>query len=124
VHDVAAAFAAAAAPVPATTLTPRLVQAAAPLLAAHALRLPAGAWPRLAAAVAVALLPLPLILLAGWEALSVANELLSVVLPAPLSFYLVTTQAGALALLLALTYGALPLLAAHQLRLQHEESHV
>jgi hypothetical protein len=28
-----------------------------------------------------------------------------------------------LALLLALTYGALPLLAAHQLRLHHEESH-
>jgi hypothetical protein len=123
VRDVAAAFAASAAPAPRATLAPRVLRAAAPLLAAHTRRLPAVAWPRLAAAIAVALLPLPLILLVGWQTLSVANDLLSVVLPARLSFYLVATHAAALALLLAVTYGAVPLLAAHQLRLQHEETH-
>ena len=101
-----------------------LLLAATPLLAANAHRLPAAAWPRLAAAIAVAVLPLPAILFVGWHALEAANRLLSSVLPATLSFYLVATHAAVLALLLGLTYGAVPLLAAHQLRLQHEDTHV
>ena len=35
----------------------------------------------------------------------------------------VLSHAALLALLLAVTYGAVPLLAAHQLRLQHEDTH-
>ena len=70
------------------------------------------------------MLPLPAILFVGWHALEAANRLLSSVLPAALSFYLVATHAAVLALLLGLTYGAVPLLAAHQLRLQHEDTHV
>ena len=123
VRAVTAAFAAAPAPVPAPGLTARVLHAAAPLLAVNARRLPAVAWPRMAAAIAAALLPLPLILLAGWEGLSIANHLLSAVLPEGLSFYLVATHGAALGLLLAVTYGAVPLLAAHQLRLQYEDTH-
>lgn len=120
---VADAFVASPAPAPPPELGPRLLHAAAPLLAVHARRLPAVAWPRLAAAIAAALLPLPLILLVGWEALSAANSLLSTVLPERVSFYLVAAHATVVALLLAVTYGAVPLLAAHQLRLHHEETH-
>jgi hypothetical protein len=120
---VAAAFAGAPDVAPPGRLSPRLLLAAAPLLAANARRLPAVAWRRLAAALAAAVLPLPAILFLAWHALTAANGLLSSVLPASLSFYLVATHAAVLALLLGVTYGALPLLAAHQLRLQHEDSH-
>jgi anti-sigma factor RsiW len=112
------------APTAAPDLGARVRHAAAPLLAANAVRLPAVAWRRFAAAIAVAVLPLPLVLFVGWEALSTVNRLLSAVLPERLSFYLVATHAALLALLLAVTYGAVPLLAAHQLRLQHEDTHV
>ena len=123
VHAVTAAFAAAPAAVPPPGLTADVLRAAAPLLAVNARRLPAVAWPRMVGAIAAAVLPLPLILFAGWEGLSIANHLLSAVLPAGLRFYLVATHAAVLALLLAVTYGAVPLLAAHQLRLQHEDTH-
>jgi len=108
-------------PAPPHGLTGRLLDAAAPLLAAHARRLPAVAWPRMAAAIAVAILPLPLILFVGWESLAAAQHLLATVLPGRLSVYLVAAHASVLALLLAITYGAVPLLAAHQLRLRYEE---
>jgi hypothetical protein len=111
------------APSASPVLGPWVLHAAAPLLVANAHRLPATAWRRFAAAIAVAILPLPLILFVGWEALSTANRLLSTVLPAGVSFYLVATHAALLGLLLAVTYGAVPLLAAHQLRLQHEDTH-
>lgn len=111
------------APTAAPALGARVLRAAAPLLAANAHRLPAVAWRRFAAAIAVAVLPLPFILFVGWESLSTVNRLLSAVLPARVSFYLVATHAAVLALLLAITYGAVPLLAAHQLRLQHEDTH-
>jgi len=100
-----------------------VLSAAGPLLAANARRLPAAAWRRLAAAIAVAVLPLPLILLVGWRALHALNDLLATILPDSLRLYLLATQALAVALLLAVTYGALPLLAAHQLRLQLEDTH-
>jgi hypothetical protein len=123
VQAVRAAFDAAPAPVPSDALTAHVLGLATPLLATNAHRLPAVAWPRMAAAIAVALLPLPVILLAGWRALELADRLLSAVLPPRLSFYLVATHAAVLALVLAITYGAVPLLAAHQLRLRHEEPH-
>jgi anti-sigma factor RsiW len=113
--------------IPAPIATPELgthvLRTAAPLLVTNAHRLPTGAWRRFAAAIAVSVLPLPLILFVGWEALSTVNRLLSAVLPERLGFYLVATHAALLALLLAITYGAVPLLAAHQLRLQHEDTH-
>jgi hypothetical protein len=111
------------APSPSPALATHVLDAAAPLLSANAHRLPAAAWRRLAAAIAVAILPLPLILFVGWEALSTVNRLLSTVLPAGVSFYLVATHAVLLGLLVAVTYGAVPLLAAHQLRLRHEDTH-
>jgi hypothetical protein len=123
VRAVAAAFAAAPAVVPRGRLSPAVLLAAAPLLATNAHRLPAAAWRRLVAAIAVAVLPLPAILFLGWHVLEAANRLLSSVLPEALSFYLVATHAAVLALLLGITYGAVPLLAAHQLRLQHEDTH-
>jgi len=109
------------APAPPHGLTDQVLYAAAPLLAAHARRLPAVAWPRMVAAIAIAILPLPLILFVGWEALATAQRVLATVLPGHLSVYLVAAQASVLALLLAITYGAVPLLAAHQLRLRYEE---
>jgi hypothetical protein len=123
VQSVRAAFDAAPAPAPAEALTAHVLRVAAPLLATNAHRLPAVAWPRMIAAIAAALLPLPAILLAGWEALAAADRVLSAILPERLSLYLVATYAAVLALVLAITYGAVPLLAAHQLRLQHEDSH-
>jgi hypothetical protein len=120
---VAAAFAVAPAIVPHGRVSPGVLLAAAPMLVANARRLPAAAWRRLAAAIAVAVLPLPAILFIGWHVLEAANRLLSSVLPGSLSFYLVATHATVLALLLGITYGAVPLLAAHQLRLQYEDTH-
>jgi hypothetical protein len=120
---VAAVFACAPAIAPHGRLSPGVLLAAAPMLAANARRLPAAAWRRLAAAIAVAVLPLPAILFIGWHVLEAANRLLSSVLPGSLSFYLVATHAAVLALLLGITYGAVPLLAAHQLRLQYEDTH-
>jgi len=73
----------------------------------------------LARVVGAALLPLPAIMLVDAYALCSAYALLSAILPAALSFCLVLNYAVLLALLLALTYGVIPLLAARQLRLQH-----
>jgi hypothetical protein len=120
---VAAAFAGAPAIATHARLSPAVLLAAAPMLTANARRLPAAAWRRLAAAIAVAVLPLPAILFIGWHVLEAANRLLSSVLPGSLSFYLVATHGAVLALLLGITYGAVPLLAAHQLRLQLEDTH-
>ncbi len=123
VHRVRTVLDGAPGPLPSPGIRARVLGAAAPLLVANAHRLPAVAWRRMAAAIAAAVLPLPLILLLGWETLSTANRVLSTILPERLSFYLVATQAALLGLLLAITYGAVPLLAAHQLRLQHEDLH-
>jgi hypothetical protein len=48
---------------------------------------------------------------------------LSAVLPGALSLYLVFNYAATLALLLALTYSAIPILAERQARLRREEVH-
>jgi hypothetical protein len=52
-----------------------------------------------------------------------AERLLSAVLPGALSTFVVANYAILLALLLALTYGAVPILAERQARGQREEIH-
>jgi anti-sigma factor RsiW len=107
-------------PVAPRGLGPAVLHAAAPLLAGHSRR--AAGW-RLVRAFAAALLPLPLIVLVDVGLLSMAYRLLSTVLPEGLSLYLVFNQAVLLALLFALTYGSIPLLAARQAGGLAEESH-
>jgi len=77
----------------------------------------------LVAAVAAALLPLPLILMIDIWALGAIYGGLTRLLPPALSFYLVVNYAAVLALLGTLTYGAIPLLAERQARSQREALH-
>ena len=114
------AFAAAAPPEPSPLLAARVRAAARPLLAArrrHAERR------ALAAAVVAALLPLPLIVLVDVWALQAIYGGLSHFLSPTVSFYLVANYAAVLALLGALTYGAIPFLAERQARGRHEALH-
>jgi hypothetical protein len=92
-------------------LTGRVLTAAAPLLAAQARR---AARVRLARALAAALVPLPAIVLLDLSLVRAAYHALSAVLPHAVSLYVVGNYAAFLALLLALTYGAIPFLAARQ----------
>jgi hypothetical protein len=110
---VGAAFSAHPVETPSPALAARVLTAARPLLAAkrrHAAR------HALAAAVAAALLPLPIILLVDIWALGTMYAWLTRLLPPALSLYLVVNYAAVLALLGALTYGAIPLLAERQAR--------
>jgi len=116
---LAPALRAYAAPEPPPTLGRAVLRAAAPLLAAHAAPVPRPAW----RALAVALLPLPLVLVADWFLVRGAHTLLSGILPDALSLYLAGSYAVLLATLLGLTYAAVPLLAARQLRASPEEHH-
>jgi len=106
------------APVPAE-LAARVQRATAPLLARNARR---AVWWSLARAVGVSLLPLPLLLAIDAYLLRTAYAWLSTVLPGALSLYLVVEYTALVALMLTLTYGAIPLLTERQLRLQREES--
>jgi hypothetical protein len=108
--DVSAALAAAAPGVPAG-LTARVLSAAEPLLAANAAR---AARRRLVRALAAGLVPLPAILVLNFWLVRTGYDLLTRFLPETLSLYVVTNWVGFLALLLALTYGAIPFLAARQ----------
>ena len=112
----------AAAPVPAPppALARRVLAAAAPLLARNARR---AAWPTLARALAAALLPLPVILLLDFYLVRAAFGLLVAILPTALGAYLVFNYTATFALLLALTYGAIPIFVERQVRLRREESH-
>ncbi len=115
-----AAFAADHVAPPSPGLESRVLHAAAPILASrrhHAAR------PAVAAALAAALLPLPLILVIDVWALQAIYAGLSRLLPPALSFYLVVNYAAVLALLGTLTYGAIPLLAERQARGRHEVLH-
>jgi len=76
-----------------------------------------------AAAVTAALVPLPLILMIDVWALGAMYGWLVRLLPPALSLYLVVNYAAVLALLGALTYGAIPLLAERQARGIREVSH-
>jgi hypothetical protein len=100
-------------------LSTRALAAAAPLLARNARR---SAWRRLGRAVAAAVVPLPFILALDAWVVRTAYHLLSLVLPGALSIFVAANYAALLALLLALTYGAVPILAERQ-GLRFEESH-
>lgn len=105
---------------PAPELEDRIRADARPLLAArrrHAARR------SLVAALAAALLPLPLILAVDLWALQAIYETLRRLLPEALSLYLVVNYAAVLALLGALTYGAIPVLAERQARGYNEALH-
>ncbi len=108
-----------AAPEPPPALARAVLRAAAPLLAARAGPVPRPAW----RALAVTLLPLPLVLVADWFLVRGAHALLAGILPDALSLYLAGSYAVLLATLLGLTYAAVPLLAARQLRPSPEEHH-
>jgi hypothetical protein len=105
-------------PPPPADFVPRVLRAAAPLLAARARR---GALVR---PLLVALLPLPLIVVANLAAAGLLHAVLSLVLPAPLTTYLVAQYGLFVLLALTLAYGAVPLLADRQARATLEESHV
>jgi hypothetical protein len=117
VGTLTAALAASPAPEPPPGLTARVLRAAGPLLGRRA------AWPALGRAVAAALVPLPIILWIDWLVVRTAERLLSAVLPDALSTFVVVNYSILLALLLALTYGAVPILAERQARGQREELH-
>ena len=114
---IAQAFAASPVPEPPPGLTARVLRAAGPLLGRRA------AWPALGRAVAAALVPLPIIVWIDWLVVRTAERLLSAVLPGPLGTFVVVNYSILLLLLLALTYGAVPILAERQARGQREESH-
>jgi len=113
---VAQALAAGTAPEPPPALAAHVARAAAPLLERNARRV---AW----RAVAAALVPLPLVLLLDVWIVRTIHTLLVAVVPAPLGAYVVFNYSALLALLLALTYGAVPIVAARQLRPAFGGSH-
>jgi hypothetical protein len=92
-------------------LTAQVLAAAAPLLAANAAR---AARRRLVRALAAGLAPLPAILALDFWLVRTGYDLLTRFLPDALSLYVVANWVGFLALLFALTYGAIPFLAARQ----------
>lgn len=106
-----ARLAPAAEPAAPAGLTARVLLAAAPLLAANAAR---AARRRLARALVAGLLPLPAVVALNVWLVRSAYEVLARVLPDALSLWVVANWAGFLVLLLALTYGAIPFLAARQ----------
>jgi hypothetical protein len=103
---------------PPAALQACVLRAAAPLLAQHARRI---SWSGVLRPVAAALVPLPLVLLVDAYLVRTAHDVLQTLLPSALSTYLVFNYGALLALLLTLTYGAIPLLADRQMRLRHEE---
>ena len=111
---------AAPGPTPPPGLATRVLGAAEPLLARNARR---AAGSILARALAAALLPLPVILLLDFYLVRAAFALLTTILPTALGAYLVFNYTATFALLLALTYGAIPIFVERQVRLRREESH-
>src|SRR5438128_52052 len=106
-------------PTPPPGLATRVLGAAEPLLARNARR---AAGSILARALAAALLPLPVILLLDFYLVRAAFALLTTILPTALGAYLVFNYTATFALLLALTYGAIPIFFERQVRLRREES--
>jgi hypothetical protein len=117
--DVSAALAASPAPGVPAGLTARVLAAAEPLLAANAAR---ATRRRLVRALVAGLVPLPAILVLNFWLVRTGYDLLTRFLPDVLSLYVVANWVGFLALLLALTYGAIPFLAARQYPALHPRS--
>jgi hypothetical protein len=120
VRRAATALAADRVPETSPGFSTRMLRAAEPLLAANARR---AAWTTLARALGAALVPLPMLLFVDASILRWGYGLLAAVLPAPLGLYLVFSYAMTLTVLLALTYGAIPIVADRQLRLRLREAH-
>jgi len=108
-------------PPPPADLTRRVLTAAAPLLAARARRATWRAWLR---PLAVALVPLPLIVAADIALVRALYTVLALVLPSALSTYLVAQYALLITFLVATGYAAVPLLADRQSRAVLEDAHV
>ena len=102
-------------------LTSRVLAAAAPLLATNASHASTRAWLR---PLVVALLPLPLVVAADVTIVRTLYTILSAMLPAVLSLYLVVQYALVLVLLVGLAYAAVPILAERQARAVLETVHV
>lgn len=109
-------LAASPAPEPPPALYERVASAAQPLLARNRRR---ATWRLVARAVGAGVLPLPAILLVDAYVLGEIHRLLSLVLPQMLSLYVLAGQATLIALLLAISYGAIPILAERQLASLH-----
>ena len=106
-------------PDPPAALSAGVLRAAAPLLARSA----RPSWRALLPALVVALVPLPAILALDVVMVRGAYDLLHLLLPAALSAYVAFNYAALLALLLGLTYAAVPVLAVRQAQLQLQEAH-
>lgn len=117
-RDVRLALARYEAPIPSPVLAARVLAAATPLL----VRARRASAAHLARTIAAALVPLPAIVVWNVVVLRAATRLLAAVLPPALGTYLVFSYATLLALLLAASYAAIPLLAERQRR-RREESH-
>jgi len=116
VADALAAFVPAP---PAPALGAAVLRAARPeLRAARRAR-----WAAVARALAASLVPLPLIVLLDAAIVRGLRAALAVVLPSGLSTYLAFNYAVLLALLLAITYAAVPLLVERQARGRWMEAH-
>lgn len=119
VRALAAALAAGTAPEPPPGLDARMRAVVAPALQANARALIPPDWRRVAGALAVALLPLPLIVFADVTLLRALHAGLQVLLPVAVSGYLVSTYAATVTLALAASYAAVPLLAGRPLEERH-----
>jgi hypothetical protein len=102
-------------------LTNRVLSAVAPVLAERAVAAREPYRQSLVRALAVALLPLPVILLLDLYLVRAIHTVLSAVLPAALSTYLTFNYAALVVVLITLTYGSIPLLADRQLRLARRQ---
>ena len=78
--------------------------------------------PRIATAVGVSLLPLPILVPLNFMALGGLHDIVARVLPATLSTALIVGQALVLAVAMGLTYASVPLLAERQRRALLEAS--
>jgi len=113
---VARRLAAHEVPAPDGGLRARVIDAASPLLASHARRAERG---RLVRAVAVGLVPLPLVVLLDVLLVRYLDALLTAFLPRAVALWLVADYAAMLALLLGVTYAAIPVVATAPLRRLH-----
>ncbi|HLK12490.1 MAG TPA: hypothetical protein VKW76_14030 [Candidatus Binatia bacterium] len=102
---------------PPAELRVRTLRAAAPLVAERAIR------PRLARALAATLLALPAIVAWDTGVVRTVYAALTAVLPAGLSAYVVGSYGAAITVLVALSYAAVPLLAARQARASWRPAH-
>jgi hypothetical protein len=97
--------------VDATALSCRTLARLQPELARRA---GTGLWRKAAAALLLALVPLPIVLAYDAYVLRVAYELASALLPAAVAAFLIFGYAAFLALLFATTYATIPLFLAHR----------